>query len=329
MDERYNENYLYFDEGPHKYTDTLGREYTSVTTLIHNNYVPQFDKKYWLHKKAKEYGISEKQLAKQWQDITDEACTRGTKTHNGIEDGIKNASMFKDAIQYLTEVKSGRCVTVADIPNLIPKPLDLNKFKEATNNKYKEIYRVFEHYLNKGYIIYSEIGAFLIDYLISGTIDILCVKEDNFVILDWKTNREGLQFESGYYKKDKTLVPHQVTNEWVRTNNKMLAPLSHLDDCNGNHYSMQLSIYARMTEIILGIPCVGLGLCHIGSPFVLNKYGMPYRNKQNQYPINPNGTETVKWFRINYLFDEANAVLKDRLLKLKADNVINQQLTLF
>ena len=78
-------------------------------------------------------------------------------------------------------------------------------------------------------------------------------------------------------------------------------------------------MYARMVELILGIPCVGLGLCHIGSPFVKNKYGMPYRDKNNQYPIDENGTETVKWFNIKYRRKEADAVLADRLVKVKAN----------
>ena len=88
-DSRYDKVFLYFKEEGHKYNDSNGNSYTSVTTLIHDNYVPKFNKKYWLHKKSKELGISEKQLEKQWQDITDEACSRGTVTHNGLEDAIK------------------------------------------------------------------------------------------------------------------------------------------------------------------------------------------------------------------------------------------------
>lgn len=330
MDSRYNSDYLYFDEPTHKYTDSLGNSYISVTTIIHDNYTPKFDKKYWLRKKSRELGISSKELERQWQAITDEACTRGTATHNGIEDAIKENSMFKNAIQYLNQVESGRCITVADIPNLIPRPLDLDKFKEATHNKYGKIYDVFEFYINKGYTIYSEIGAFLIDYLISGTIDILCIKEDRFVILDWKTNRNGLQFEAGYFKKDKSTTPAQLTNQYIVKDEKMLPPLSHLDNCNGVHYSLQLSTYARMVELILGIPCVGLGLCHIGSPFVKNKYGMPYRDKNNQYPIDENGEETVNWYHINYLRNEVDAILRDRKTFLDSNsNKVNNQLSLF
>ena len=328
MDNRYKDNFLFFDEGPHKYTDTLGNEYRSVTTLI-ADYYNHFDADYWAHKKAKEQGKSEKQIRAEWDRIKDEACERGTSTHNGIEDAIKSVSKFKEAIKYLEEVKSGRCITIADIPDLIPRPLDVEEFKAATNNKYPEIYRVFDFYTERGYTIYSEIGAFLIDYLISGTIDIFCYSATDFVILDWKTNRDGLKFETRYNKKDKSTIPNQLTNEWIKKKQNMLPPLNHLDDCNGMHYTMQLSLYAIMAEIILDIPCVGLGLCHIGSPWVLNKYGQPLRDNEG-YHVDPNGEETVKWFKIQYLKNEAKALLKDRYYKLKADNkTSNQQLNLF
>lgn len=328
MDNRYKDNFLFFDEGPHKYTDTLGNEYRSVTTLI-GDYYNHFDADYWAHKKAREQGKSEKQIRAEWDRIKDEACERGTSTHNGIEDAIKSVSKFKEAIKYLEEVKSGRCITIADIPDLIPRPLDVEEFKVATNNKYPEIYRVFDFYTERGYVIYSEIGAFLIDYLISGTIDIFCYRPTDFVILDWKTNRDGLKFEAGYYKKDKSTIPNQLTNEWIKKKQNMLPPLNHLDDCNGMHYTMQLSLYAIMAEIILDIPCVGLGLCHIGSPWVLNKYGQPLRDSEG-YHVDPNGKETVKWFKIQYLKNEAKALLKDRYYKLKANNkTSNQQLSLF
>ena len=328
MDNRYKDNFLFFDEGPHKYTDTLGNEYRSVTTLI-GDYYNHFDADYWAHKKAREQGKSEKQIRAEWDRIKDEACERGTSTHNGIEDAIKSVSKFKEAIKYLEEVKSGRCITIADIPDLIPRPLDVEEFKVATNNKYPEIYRVFDFYTERGYVIYSEIGAFLIDYLISGTIDIFCYRPTDFVILDWKTNRDGLKFEAGYYKKDKSTIPNQLTNEWIKKKQNMLPPLNHLDDCNGMHYTMQLSLYAIMAEIILDIPCVGLGLCHIGSPWVLNKYGQPLRDNEG-YHVDPDGKETVKWFKIQYLKNEAKALLKDRYYRLKADNkTSNQQLSLF
>ena len=328
MNSIFNDNFLYFDEGPHKYTDTYGNEYISVTTII-GNYSPKFDKDYWLHKKARELGITEKELAKRWQDITDESCTRGSHTHNGLEDGIKGSSMFKDAIKYLNQIETGRCITVADIPNLKARPLDIEKFKEATNNKYPKIYEVFDFYITRGYTIYSEIGVFLPNLLISGTIDVLAIKSDRFVILDWKTNKDGLHFTSGYYKKDKTCKPVQLTNDWIEKDEKMLPPFNTLPECNGSHYTIQLSTYARMVELILGIPCVGCGLCHIGTPFKLNKYGMPYRDEKGLYEIDKNGEETVQWYRIAYIRDMVDAMFKDRKIYLNSKGLLNKQTTLF
>ena len=202
-------------------------------------------------------------------------------------------------------------------------PLDVEKFKDATDNKYPEIYNVFQYYLDNGYNIYSEIAVFDPKLLISGTIDILCHRSTDFVILDWKTNRDGLKFESGYYKKDKTTIPPQLTNEWVKTRDRMLPPLAHLDECNGSHYTMQLSIYGRLCERILEIPCTGLGLCHIASPFILNNYGQPLRDTDG-YHVDENGNETVTWYRINYLSKEADALFADRYVKLNKEVKVKQ-----
>lgn len=316
MNDIYNNTYLFFDEAQHKYTDNIGNEYISVTTII-GNYVEKFDAEYWARKKAKEQNVSVKEIYKQWGKIKDEACARGSKTHNNIEDAIKDTSMFKQAIRYLQQTESGRCITVADIPEMIPTPLDVNKFIKATNNKYEEIYRVFDFYISQGYTIYSEICVFDPYLLISGTIDILCYKPTDFVILDWKTNRDGLQFESGYYKKDKNVIPNQLTNEWIRTNKTMLPPLNHLPECNGSHYTLQLSSYARLVQRMLRLPCKGLGLCHIASPFVLNSYGQPLRDNDG-YHVDPNGKETVTWHRIPFLSKEVDAIFNDRIIYVKS-----------
>ena len=148
MDNRYKDNFLFFDEGPHKYTDTLGNEYRSVTTLI-GDYYNHFNADYWAHKKAREQGKSEKQIRAEWDRIKDEACERGTKTHNGIEDAIKEVSKFKNCIRYLNDIGSGRVITIADVPALIPTPLNIEEFKDATQNKYPEIYRVFDFYTER------------------------------------------------------------------------------------------------------------------------------------------------------------------------------------
>ena len=326
-DRRYNEVKLIFEEEGHKYHDSLGNEYLSTTTLLHE-YVPKFQRDYWLKKKARELHISVKQLEKQWQDITDEACIRGTKTHNALEDAIKINSLFKDAVRFLKR-DSGEMITIADIPdiNLNIKELDVEAFKEITENKYDKIYKVFDYYKNAGYKIYSEIGAFLIDYLVSGTIDVLCIRDDQFVIGDWKTNRGGLKFESGYYKKDKSTKPSQLTDVWVSKDERLLPPLNHLQNCNGNIYNLQLSLYAYYVEYILGIPCAGLWLCHIDHDFVLNEYGQPKRFPDGLYRIKDNPIEKVTLHRMPYLKKEVNSILADRKRIISAN--INKQKSLF
>lgn len=325
-DSRYNDIKLIFKEEGHKYNDSFGNEYKSVTTLLHS-YVPKFEKFYWLRKKAKELGISEKKLAQQWQDITDEACSRGTKTHNGLEDGIKGSSMFKDAVKHMIR-PNGEMITIADIPNinLNIKELNIKEFIEATENKYPKIYNVFNYYTNNGYKIYSEIGGFLIDYLISGTIDVLLIRDDQFLIGDWKTNRGGLKFEAGYYKKDKSQKPHQQTNEWISKKEFLLPPVNHLPNCNGLIYNLQLSMYAYMVELILGIPNAGLWLAHIDSDFVLNEYGMPKRFPDGLYHINENPVEKVTLFKMKYLRDEIKMILADRQLEVAATRIHNKTL---
>lgn len=132
-DKRYNDVRLIFKEDGHKYTDTLGNEYLSTTTFLHD-YSPRFDKSYWLRKKAKELGISEKKLAAQWDAIRDEACDRGSKTHNGLEDGVKLVSKFNDAIRYSQQYEDNSMSTIADLPQIDKhiKELDVKAFIDYT-----------------------------------------------------------------------------------------------------------------------------------------------------------------------------------------------------
>lgn len=324
-DKRYNDIRLVFDEPQHKYTDTLGNGYISTTTILHN-YQPKFDKSYWLRKKSKELGISEKKLEQQWDTIKDEACERGSNTHNGLEDGIKGGSQFKKAIQYFEARQTGEMITVADIPTILGnyRLLDLSEFIELTENKYPQIYEVFQRYTDNGYQIYAEIGTFLIDFLVSGTIDVLLLREDKFVIGDWKTNRGGLKFEAGYFKKDKSQKPAQTTDIWVPKQDFLLPPVNNLPNCNGSVYNLQLSMYAYMVELILGIPCVGMWLCHIDSDFELNEYGQPKRFPDGLYHIKENPKEKTTFHVMPYRKREIELILNDRRMQLEAGAVNTQ-----
>lgn len=325
-DKRYEQVRLIFQEEGHKYTDTFGNSYKSTTTLLHD-YQEQFDKTYWLKKKSKELNISETRLSKQWDTIKDEACERGTNTHDHLESGIKENSKFQQAIKYIS-YSDGSMITVADIPNINIniKQLDVKAFIDFTENKYPEIYNVFKYYTDNGYKIYAEIGVFLIDFLTSGCIDILCIREDQFVIGDWKTNRGGLKFESGYYKKDKTCSPIQETDIWVPKKEFLLPPVNNLPNCNGSMYKLQLSKYAFSVETVLGIPCAGLWLAHIDSDFVLNKYGRPKRFSDGLYHIKDNPKEKVTLHKMQYCRDEIVRILSDRHKDIQATRIMGKTL---
>lgn len=325
IENRYSQVRLIFEEAAHKYHDTLGNEYISTTTLLHD-LAPKFDKKYWLHKKAVQLGITEKELEEQWNTITKEACERGTNVHNGLEDGIKGSSKFKQAIQYLnTDEDGGEMITVADLNtiNANYKLLDIKQFKEATDNKYDNLYEVFEKYTNYGYKIYAEIGMFLIDYLISGTIDVLLVNEweNKAIIGDWKTNRSGLRFTAGYYRKDKKQHPAQLTSDWVEKKEFLLPPVQHLPHCNGSIYNLQLSMYGKAVNLITGLKIMGCWLAHIDCDFELNEYGMPKRFEDGLYHIKENPVEKITFYNLPYREQEIDTILADRKLKLKAQDV--------
>lgn len=325
-DNRYNDIRLIFEEKAHKYYDTLGNDFISTTTLLHK-LQPKFDKDYWLKKKAKEYGMSTACLEDKWNSITKEACDRGNVYHNSMEDGIRLASQFKSAVKYM-KLPNGQMITVADLPNINMhiKELNIAEFIDSTENKFPEVYNIFQRYINNGYKIYSEIGVFLIDYLISGTIDVLLIRDDKFVIGDWKTNRGGLQFTSGYYKKDKSTKPAQETNEWIEKDERLLPPLVHLQNCNGNIYNLQLSMYAKMVEIILGIPCAGMWLCHIDSDFILNDYGRPKRFDDLTYKVRKNPNPTTKIHVMKYLSQDIDLILKERWLDVQATKISSNTL---
>ena len=87
--------------------------------------------------------------------------------------------------------------------------------------------------------IYPELILYDLEHGIVGTADYVEIFPDKtFILEDYKTNKE-LSF-SGF----KVFDPSTNT----RKEKKMYSPLTHLADCNGIHYSLQLSIYAYMLE---------------------------------------------------------------------------------
>ncbi len=79
--------------------------------------------------------------------------------------------------------------------------------------------------------VYPEHLVYLKSAGICGQSDLVEVVDNKVYITDYKTNKEHKT--EGY------------TN-WEGITQKMSAPVSHLDDCNLNHYALQLSMYMYM-----------------------------------------------------------------------------------
>lgn len=296
---------IYFNEELHKYTDDLGNTYISVTTLI-GKYTEEFKKeqiaeacerigKNPKHPKYLKYrGKSKKQILWEWEQETIKACDKGTKKHNFLEQAIKSCNGYKtNADGFIND-------RIYTIDNIVSSHnygrVNLDYFvKTGVDKKYPKIYKLITGMVLAGYKIYAEIGVYDSKNLISGLIDILMVRDKDFIILDWKTNKAPIRFESGYYEKnlDGTLN----LDSFVYKEDYFQAPLDHLYDSIGNHYALQTSMYANLVES-WGLTCKGIILCHI-------------RTLEKQYDEEGNEIEVVEPYDMPYLKSDVQDLIAD------------------
>ncbi|ANV85759.1 hypothetical protein AWQ21_14590 (plasmid) [Picosynechococcus sp. PCC 7003] len=98
----------------------------------------------------------------------------------------------------------------------------------------------FDALRQSGYKLHLETILHADDVSVAGMADLLIERDDGtWSIFDWKTNKAIYKNSFG--------------------GKKLKPPLDHLDDCNYIHYSLQLSLYARM----LGKPIHELMIIHI------------------------------------------------------------------
>lgn len=143
--------------------------------------------------------------------------------------------------------------------------------------------------------VYPEFFLYLPSAGIAGQSDRVTIANGKVDILDYKTNKE---------------IKTQSFKNYEGISQKMLYPLSHLDDCNLNHYSIQLSIY--MYIILRHNPDYEPGkltLQHIvfQEDFDKDPYGYPIYLQDNQ------GNYVVKEvipYELPYLKDEVISVLE-------------------
>lgn len=263
---------LYFNEELHRYTDDVQTDYTSTTTVV-GKYYEKFDKKARdiaeacerigknpRHVKYLKYrNKTAKQLLYEWDETTRVACEKGSDKHSYLETAVKNANGYNLNAKGFID---GKIYTVDDIiRGHNYGKLSLNFFvKSGIAEKYPTIFAVIKNLVEQGFRIYAEIGVYSLEYRVSGLIDILFVRGTEFIILDWKTNKAPIKFESGYFEKDNS--GRLLLNQFINQDKFMYHPINYLNDSVGIHYTLQISIYDYLVESF-GLTCLGNLLCHI------------------------------------------------------------------
>ena len=200
---------IVFKPETHSYTSIDPNEnisWTSVTSVI-SKFKKPFDADAIAAKSAK----SKKS---KWYGMTPEAIKEAWKSES-------NRAMSLGTwyhAQRERDLLSCESISREDIVIPIFKPIEIDGIKNAPDQK-----------LGDG--VYPEHMMYLKSAGLCGQADRVEIVNGKVNIYDYKTNKEIKA--TGY------------TN-WEGITDKMLDPLSHLDDCNLNHYALQLSFYMYM-----------------------------------------------------------------------------------
>lgn len=202
------------DESTHTYYDDDGLAWTSCSAFLHK-FKPFFDRD------AISYRMAKKAL-------TEQGIANPTSTQ--LFDAQKKILSEWD-FKTKRSQDHGKVIHKAleDYGNSLPVQ-DLKLRKMA-----KHIYETYFSYAHKHF---NEQVLWLDDINIAGTADKPLFRNNSaspiLDIADYKTNLEkGIEFYSKY-------------------GNRMMDPISHLEDCNYIHYALQLSIYMYMGEVTFG-----------------------------------------------------------------------------
>lgn len=196
---------IVFTPQQHKYSSINpdGIDWLSVTSFI-SNFKQPFEADRIAEKSAKN-------KKSKWYGMTPEDIKAAWKAEANRATSLGtwyHNCRERDICELETIERSG--VTVP-----IVKPIEIDGLKYSPDQK-----------LSDG--VYPEHMVYLKSAGLCGQSDLVEVINGEVHITDYKTNKE-IKVE-GY------------TN-WEGTTQKMLPPVSHLDDCNLNHYALQLSLY--------------------------------------------------------------------------------------
>ena len=268
-------NGVIFEEEGHKYysKDNPEQTFVSVTTLIHQ-YTQEFDHSFWSAYKALEkllpkdkWAIEKKSLlnTKKFDKVLLELHDISENDFNREQQAILDTwdEENRKSCERGTKIH-------AELENSFynkKKDIDISKYHIGGKFECKKDYYILdiENGVYPEYLIsrVSEDGKLRI----AGQIDLLVKKGNKITIGDWKTNKK-IDIKSFFDNKSKTSA-------------KMKYPLNHLDDCNYNHYTLQLSTYAWMIQKLNPeFEIEDLVLVHFDHNDNMTVYHLPYLKEE-------------------------------------------------
>jgi ATP-dependent exoDNAse (exonuclease V) beta subunit len=261
---------IIFKEDGHTYEsiEEDNIEWISVTSLV-GKFKPKFDKEGQAKKSAKNKNSK-------WYGMTVEQILQAwdNETERAVTLGnFYHNQRESDMLDFKTIERNG-----TEVP--IIKPLVNDEgIKLAPEQK-----------LSDG--VYPEHLVYLKSVGICGQADVVEIVDGYININDYKTNKEIK--EKGY------------TN-WEGITSKMFKPVNHLDDCNLNHYSLQLSIYAYIIKKHNPSLKIGkLTIQHVKFKQIgEDANGYPINEHYNGEPI----LDEIKMYEVPYLKDEVNSLI--------------------
>lgn len=198
----------YFD-APHKYF-VDNEEYVSATTFI-GKFKPKFETQIMAEQYASKRGLDVNEVIAQWDLKRNISTVKGTMVHNMAENWWNNKSFPYD-------------------PEIPIKAFGYDIISESFK-KCEEIFHRFYLDAKQNLIpVKMELVVCDHDYKVAGMVDCLFFnKKSNMLeIWDYKTNKEI-----------------KLKNDFGQ---KFYNPISHLDVCEINTYSLQLSLYKHIIE---------------------------------------------------------------------------------
>jgi hypothetical protein len=200
---------LRFTPHDHKYTSIKKedeKDWISVTSFI-GNFKQPFDADTIAAKSAKN-------RKSKWYGMTPDEIKAAWKAEANRATSLGtwyHNCREKDICELDTMERMGLTVPVV-------KPIEIEGIKYSPEQK-----------LTDG--VYPEHLVYLKSAGLCGQSDLVEVIDGQVHITDYKTNKE---------------IKTEGYTNWQGVTQKMLAPVSHLDDCNLNHYTLQLSMYLYM-----------------------------------------------------------------------------------